>query len=81
MYAQQYRQPPKDYGGTAMQPKEQVKQPEPEPERTEIAPSPARLLPSIGTDEILIAVIIFIVISGGWEKNSLVLLALIFILL
>lgn len=77
MYAQQYRQPPKDYCGTAMQPKEQIKQSEPVKE----APAPGRLLSSIGTDEILIAVIIFIVISGGWEKNALVIMALIFILL
>ena len=77
MYAQQYRQPPKDYGGTAIQPKEQIKQPEPEEE----IPAAGRLLSSIGTDEILIAVIIFIVISGGWEKNALVIMALIFILL
>lgn len=78
MYAQQYRQPPKDYGGTAILPKEQTKQPGPA-ERE--APAPPRLLSSIGTDEILIAVIIFIVISGGWEKNALVIMALIFILL
>ena len=77
MYAQQYRQPPKDYCGTAMQPKELIKQPEPEPE----APVTPRFLSSIGTDEILIAVIIFIVISGGWEKNALVIMALGFILL
>lgn len=75
MYAQQYRQPPKDYGGTSMQPREQIKEPEPAPVQ--------RINPlfSAGTDEILIAVIIFIVISGGWEKNALVLMALIFILL
>ena len=77
MYAQQYRQPPKDYCGTAMQPKEQIKQPEPAPE----PPVTGRFLSSIGADEILIAVIIFIVISGGWEKNALVIMALIFILL
>lgn len=78
MYAQQYRQPPKDYGGTAMQPKEQVK--EPEPAETDL--QPLRLPFSVGTDEILIAVIIFIVISsGGWEKNALLLMALVFILL
>ena len=79
MYAQQYRQPPKDYGGTAIQPKIQIKQPEPECE--EKAAVRSGLLSSVGTDEILIAVIIFIVISGGWEKNALVLMALIFILL
>ena len=77
MYAQQYRQPPKDYCGTAMQPKEQIK----EPEQAEETPVPGRLLSSIGTDEILIAVIVFMVISGGWEKNALVIIALIFILL
>ena len=77
MYAQQYRQPPKDYCGTAMQPKEQIKQPEPAVE----PPAVSRLLSSVGVDEILIAVIIFIVISGGWEKNALVIMALIFILL
>ena len=77
MYAQQYRQPPKDYGGTAMQPKEQIKEPEPVKE----APIAPRFLSSVGVDEILIAVIIFIVISGGWEKNALVIMALIFILL
>ncbi len=80
MYAQQYRQPPKDYGVTAMQPKVQIKQPQ-EPERIEKAPEKPGFLSSVGTDEILIAVIIFIVISGGWEKNALVLMALIFILL
>ena len=77
MYAQQYRQPPKDYGGTAIQPKEQNK----EPEEPEVSPAPPRLLSSVGTDEILIAVIVFMVISGGWEKNALVIMALIFILL
>lgn len=77
MYAQQYRQPPKDYGGTAIQPKEQNK----EPEEPEASPAPPRLLSSVGTDEILIAVIVFMVISGGWEKNALVIMALIFILL
>lgn len=77
MYAQQYRQPPKDYGGTAIQPKEQNK----EPEEPEAPPAPPRLLSSVGTDEILIAVIVFMVISGGWEKNALVIMALIFILL
>ena len=79
MYAQQYRQPPKDYGGTAIQPKEQIKQPE--LETVEKTPVKNSILSSVGTDEILIAVIIFIVISGGWEKNALVLMALIFILL
>ena len=47
MYAQQYRQPPKDYGGTAIQPKEQNK----EPEEPEASPAPPRLLSSFGTDE------------------------------
>ena len=77
MYAQQFRQPPKDYGGTAV--KEQIRcQPEPEVPEEKKAPAP---LFSLGSDEILIAVIIFIVMSGGWEKNALVLVALVFILL
>ena len=80
MYAQQYRQPPKDYCGTAMQPKEQINTRQ--PEQTERSSAPVRLLSSVGTDEILIAVIIFIVISsGGWEKNALLLMALVFILI
>ena len=82
MYAQQYRQPPKDYGGTAMKEPEIIKQPEPEPcpePPVQIRSAPG--LFSFGSDEIIIAVIIFIVMSGGWEKNALVLIALVFILL
>jgi len=78
MYAQQYRQPPKDYGGTSM--KEHVAAPAPcEEAPVEIPRRPP--LFSAGGEEILIAVIIFIVMSGGWEKNALVLMALVFILL
>lgn len=80
MYAQQYRTPPKDYGGTIMK--------EPAVRETgaeEIeAPAETQKRPALfskGSDEILIAVIIFIVMSGGWEKNALVLMALVFILL
>ena len=47
----------------------------------EAKPAPAKSLLNISTDELIIAVLIFMVISGGWEKNSLVLLALVFILL
>ena len=79
MYAQQYRQPPKDYGGTAiLQDMPEEKPAEAEPEAK---PAPAKSLLNISTDELIIAVLIFMVISGGWEKNSLVLLALVFILL
>ncbi|MBR4257262.1 MAG: hypothetical protein IKQ18_08835 [Clostridia bacterium] len=77
MYAQQYRQPPKDYGGVS------IKEPprrQPEAEVPEIKKSPSPLF-SVGGEEILIAVIIFIVMSGGWEKNALVLIALVFILI
>ena len=81
MYAQQYRQPPKDYGGTAMkEPEITEQQPEPCPEPpAHIKSSPGLFSP--GGDEIIIAVIIFIIMSGGWEKNALVLMALVFILL
>ncbi|MBO4422396.1 MAG: hypothetical protein J5879_03085 [Clostridia bacterium] len=79
MYAQRYKQPPKDYGGTAMQP------PEAEPEtgaETRFAPEEgAGLLSRAGTDEMIIAIVIFLVMSGGWDKNTLLLLALVFILL
>ena len=71
MYAQQYRQTPKDYGGTSM--KEPVAAPAPCEEDT--------LFKRYISVNILIAVIIFIVMSGGWEKNALVLMALVFILL
>ena len=77
MYAQQYRTPSKDYGGTTV--KEQPRCPA-EPEITPDKKPPAPLF-SVGGEEILIAVIIFIVMSGGWEKNALVLMALVFILL
>lgn len=77
MYAQQYRNPPKDYGGYAV--KEQPRCPA-EKETPADKKPPAPLF-SVGGEEILIAVIIFIVMSGGWEKNALVLMALVFILL
>ena len=78
MYAQQYRQPPKDYGGTAIFAEKPEEKPAPE---NGIQPPQPKSLLNLGTDEIIIAVLIFIVISGGWEKNSLLILALIFILI
>ena len=80
MYAQQYRQPPKDYGGTAIR----SERPEEEkPEHTEHKDDlPPHRAPRLGQDELIIAVILFMVISGGgWEKNSMLIMALIFILL
>jgi hypothetical protein len=75
MYAQQYRQPPKDYGGTAI--RSQITEPEPVPEPA--APPPPE--PKRQGDELLLAVVIMTVLSGGWEKNALVLMALFFILI
>mgnify|MGYP006916265249 CR=1 FL=1 len=73
MYAQQYRQPPKDYGGTA------IKQQKREDEPQEQAPLSPQISARHG-DELLLAVVILIVLSGGWEKNALALLSLFFIL-
>ena len=61
-----------------MQDMPEEKPAEAEPEEK---PAPAKSLLNISTDELIIVVLIFMVISGGWEKNSLVLLALVFILL
>ena len=76
MYAQQYRQPPKDYGGTAI--RSQITEPEPEHVPEPAAPPPE---PKRQGDELLLAVVIMTVLSGGWEKNALVLMALFFILI
>ena len=78
MYAQQYRQPPKDYGGTAIRPPEEKPAPPPD------EPAPPPFLPARGLlhgDDLLIAAVMLAVMSGGWEKNALVIAALFFILL
>lgn len=79
MYAQQYRQPPKDYGGTAI--RSQMTEPEPEPGPAPEPAAPPPEPPKRQGDELLLAVVIMTVLSGGWEKNALVLMALFFILI
>jgi hypothetical protein len=83
MYAQQYRQPPKDYGGTAMKMprEEEAKEAAACPPEPECGPEPGRKPPDAWSDELLIAAVIMIVMSGGRDRNMLTLLALLFILL
>ena len=82
MYAQQYRQPPKDYGGTAMKPpKEEPADDAARPPEPDSVPLPERQPPGSRSDELLIAAVIMIVMSGDRDGNMLTLLALLFILL
>ena len=82
MYTQQFHRLPAGYNGTAISKPCECKQEKPACE--EEIPVPQNLKKcrsAFGFDELLAAVIILTVVSGGSEKNPALILALLFILL
>ena len=81
MYTQQFKTPPAGYGGTAISKPCGCEEKPPCDKEIPLPPQVRPHRPSFGTDELLAAAIALTVLSGGSDKCTVLLLALLFILL